>query len=277
MKNIIALEKPEEIHAFMKNLWRSEPFRKSHEEGGFIHRHVDSFAWLPRIFAETTNDYLERAHFCTWWNVIMLRPDYDNDVIHDLYLLHETYHAANMSYVSGIGRQAFDEKMQRNELEASVLSEITIYFELPELREASFPYEIYADRFLKDEKMQDLWKANRNLAIETFRMMRRNVMVSKPDHKMDKTETWIKRFADQNAAYNVVWADRFSDIEDQMAILQAAAASGNKSKGLANYLGWLKGESAKDCIHGIPFRLEAELFSPFYWANKEKYAKDMAA
>ena len=39
---------------------------------------------------------------------------------------------------------------------------------------------------------------------------------------------------------------------------------------------WLRQQAESDPADGIPFRQEAELFCPFYWANKERYAKDMA-
>ena len=274
MKNLITLESKDDIHDFVSGLWRSEPFQRSYKSKGFIFRHVDAFAWLPRFFAEESNETLERAHFSTWWNVIMLRPFYDNDVVSDLYYLHEMTHAATMPYMNGIGRAAFEEKMQRNELEASVLSEISIYFEMPELREASFPHEIYADRFLNDE-MRALWQCNREVAIETFRTMRRHVMLSKPEHEMDLTETWIRRFADQNSAYGVVWANRYNEVEARMTDLQRGTVLGERKSSALQFRRWLEEQAAQDFSDTIPFRQEAELFSPFYWANKDRYTKAM--
>jgi hypothetical protein len=274
MKNLKSLATKREIHDFMGACWRSQPFRRSYLEGGFVFDQVERFAWLPRLFAETSNDHLERAHFSTWWNVIMIRDDYDNPIIHDLYYLHEMAHAASMPYIDGIGRAAFDEKMQRNELEASVLSEIAVYFEMPGLREASFDHEIYADRFLNDPNMQNLWRNNREVALETLRSMRRDVMVSKAEHQMDLTEVWIRRFADQNAAYSVIWADRYGEIEKQMSWLQSSAHA-DRSHIIRLYRGWLEQESAKDIVDNIPFRQEAELFAPFYWSNKTKYSSAM--
>lgn len=266
MKNIIPLVSRGGIHDFMGARWRSAAFRSSHADGGFIYWQVERFAWRPRVFAEPSNDQLERAHFSTWWNVIMLR-EYDNPIIHDLYYLHEMAHAASMPYIGNIGREAFAEKMQRNELEASVLSEIAIYFEMPELREESFNHPIYADRFINDPNLQTLWKANRDVALETMRSIRRDVMVSKPEHLMDTSEIWIRRFADQNAIYANVWADRYNEIEQRMAALQLA----DRKTGLQEHLDWLEVEAARDPIDNIPFRQEAELFSPFYWSNKAKY------
>ncbi len=276
MKNIISLSSKADIHEFVRDLWKSPMFRKSYDERGYIYQITDRFAWLPRIFAETKNDYLERAHFATWWNVIMLRDDYDNPVISDLYYLHEMTHAMSMPYVPGIGRAAFDEKMQRNELEASVLSEIAIYLAMPGLRQNSFDHTIYADRFLTS-KMENLWEANQEVALEILRTARRDVMVSKPEHLMDESEIWIRRYSDQNTAYGVVWSDRYDEVETHMADLQTITAAGGRKEALEAYMGWLMEEAGRDRIDGIPFRLEAELFSPFYWANKQKYKEAMSA
>lgn len=277
MRNLVTLITVEEIHAYVARLWKSQPFRESYNTRGFIYQQVDAFARMPRFFAESSNDQLERSHFSTWWNVIMLR-EYDNPYINDLYYLHEMTHAATMPYVKDIGRAAFDEKMQRNELEASVLSEIAVYFELEGLRENSFNHPIYADRYLRDGDMQNLWKANRNLAMETLRTMRRDVMVGKPEHSLDLEESWIRRFNDQNAIYFGIWADRYRDIENMMAVFQSMACTndddgdGFPRRAAAHLLKtMIEREAKRDPVDNIPFRLEAELFAPVYWASKAKY------
>lgn len=275
MKNLTLLQSRDDVHGFVSGLWRSEPFKRSYANGGFVFDQVEAFAWLPRFFAKESNPDLERAHFSTWWNVIMLRPFYDNDVVSDLYYLHEMTHAASMPYMQGIGHAAFNEKMQRNELEASVMSEIAVYFEMPELRESSFDHPIYADRFL-NEFTRALWRTNRSVALETFRTMRRHVMISKPEHEMDLTEIWIRRFADQNQAYNVVWSDRYADIENAMAELQTGTSLGHRNDKSAQFQEWLETEASLDKADHIPFREEAALFSPFYWSNKRKYADAMS-
>lgn len=270
MKNLQVFVERDDVHGFVKGLWKTDLFRDSHNVGGFIFALVDEFAWTPRFFAEMSNGYLERAHFSTWWNVIMLRDDYTNPFIHDLYLLHEMYHAMRMPYIKDIGIRAFDEKMQRNELEASVLSEIVIYFELPELRRLSFDHEIYADRFLDDPDIKALWSANKIVAIETIRSVRRDVMTSKPEHMLDLTEQWIRRFDEQNAIWRLTWSDRYREVENHMADFQKLAT--HDRPGAANFhRQWLEKISKKD----IPFRQEAELFATFYWANKKKYQAAM--
>jgi hypothetical protein len=108
MKNSELLVTRADVHDYVGSLWKTDAFRTSHKTGGFIYSVIDQFAMLPRLFCETTNDRLERAHFSTWWGAIMHRPDYTNQVIVDLYCLHEIYHAAKMPYVPDIGRAAFD-------------------------------------------------------------------------------------------------------------------------------------------------------------------------
>jgi hypothetical protein len=270
VKNIVPLVDRDDIHDYVGRLWKTEIFQESHRNGGFVYKLVDQFAWLPRLFAEESNDRLERAHFSTWWNVIMIRDDYSNPFIHDLYYLHEMAHAATMPYVPGIGRAAFDEKMQRNELEASVLSEIQVYFEMPNLRKSSFDHVIYADRFLNRPEMRGLWEGNPRVAIETIRSMRRDVMVSKPEELLDNTEKWIRRFALQNDAYSITWAENYNEVECAMARLQYESAF-DRDDALKVHVDWL----AENSTDGIPFKEEAELFTPFYWANKARYEAAM--
>lgn len=270
MKSIQSLVKASEINEFVLSLWRTDLFRDSHNKGGTVSSVVKEFTYLPRMFAEMSCDRLERAHFSTWWGVIMLRDDYQNPYIHDLYLIHEMFHAARMPYIPGIGKGAFSEKMQRNELEASVFSEIQIYFEMPELREASFQHPIYADRFLNNPDMKRLWDINRTVAIETIRSMRRDVMTSKPEHHMDDAEKWVRIFNDQNAVYASTWAHRYDEIESKMALIQTIAHSDRHHAALT-HRNWIYHEASKDEVDHIPFREEAELFTPFYWANKARY------
>lgn len=275
MKNIQTFVTAAEIKDFVQGLWRTDMFRDSHANGGIIAQVVEEFAYLPRMFCEMSNDRLERAHFATWWNVIVLRDDYENPYIHDLYLIHEMFHAARMPYIPDIGKAAFIEKMQRNELEASVFSEIQIYFEMPGLREASFPHPIYADRFLNDPDIKCLWKINRTVAIETIRSMRRDVMTSKAEHRMDDAEKWVRIFNDQNAVYAATWAHRYVRVENMMSEFQILSSS-DRAAASRFHAFWIATEAGKDAENNIPFREEAELFTPFYWANKAHYDAAMA-
>ena len=275
MKNPVILTSPEEIHRHVHGLWRSAPIRASHAEGGFIHDIVEQFASLPRLFCDSTDDRLERAHFCSWWGVTMNRT-YDNPAIEDLYRLHEMFHAAFMPYFPGIGFDAFHRKMEDNELKASVCSEIRVYFELPHLREIAFPHPIYADRFLSDPSMQTLWCKNKPVAIETLQEARRDVMFSKPEHEMDLTERWIRRFALQNRQWSTCWYDRYGEIEQHMFEFQIRALQGDRSGAIQEHAAWIEAQAAQDADDHIPYRQEAALFANIYWSNRRRYEAEFA-
>ena len=61
-----------------------------------------------------------------------------------------------------------------------------------------------------------------------IKVKRHDVMVSKPEHLMDVTELWIRRFAQQNEAYSLVWSDDYNEIEQHMTEFQAIAISGDR-------------------------------------------------
>jgi hypothetical protein len=134
---------------------------------------------------------------------------------------------------------------------------------MPGLREASFPHPIYADRFLNDPYMQALWTHNKEVAIETLRIKRRDVMVSKPQHLMDTTELWIRRFAKQNEAYSLSWSDQYNDVERHMAEFQSIAMAGDRERAIHFHRDWLEAEAANDPKDNIPFRLQAEFVHRF--------------
>ena len=146
MKKPEILVEAQDIHDYMRKLWRSDLFQQSHDNGGLVHQAVEQFAALPRFFFWPSSDD-ENPHFSAWWGGIQMR-DYDNPVIHDLYYFHEIWHAGTMAYMAGMEFENFARKMIDNELEASVMSEMAIYCEMPELRKQAFPYEIFVDRFL---------------------------------------------------------------------------------------------------------------------------------
>jgi hypothetical protein len=270
VKNLIILTSPKDVHRHVHSLWRSEPIRRSHEVKGFIHEIVEQFAGLPRLFCDCTDDRLERAHFCSWWGVMMNRS-YDNPAIGDLYLLHEMFHAAYMPYFPGIGFDAFHRKMEDNELKASVCSEIRVYFELPDLRERAFAHPIYADRFLGDSAIQTLWRKNKPVAIETLQEARRDVMFSKGEHEMDMAERWIRRFALQNRQWSTCWYDRYLEIENRMFAFQIEALNGDRSGAIKQQAAWIEREASADPADHIPFRQEAALFANIYWSNRRRY------
>jgi hypothetical protein len=286
MKNVTRLYSKEQIHDYVMSIWKTDLFRHAHEHGlseakdyrdggthNFVSSIVDKFANLPRFAFDMTDDRIERAHFSTWWGGISHRT-YDNPYIHDLYWIHEMAHAGMMVYMRDMTFENFLRKMTDNELHASVVSEVQIYFEMPELRQLSFPQEIYADRFLRDAGLRTRYAVEPELTFEEFKVRRRDTMMD-PNPK-NVPDFWINRFYTQNAAWGACWAHSFKKVETAMSILRENTvtydASVNKNQVRRRCLDTLiDAFLADNTTDGIPFKREAEAFAGIYWANRGHY------
>lgn len=274
--SIVPLATPEEIHSFARNLWATDIFRQSHDEGGFVHEIVDRMASLPVFFFRASDEKLEKAHFATWWRGIQLR-DYDNPAIHDLYYLHEFFHAGDMIYADNLSFDAFRRKMQDNELDASTCSEIEAYFRLPDLRDNSFRHPIFADRFLNNHDIQKRWETDPERMLKELRMHRQNVMMTPlPANHSDRTEFWIRQFNFQNESWANIWVHRYNEVEKAMVQMRETMASFGPRAALEDHIEWL--QSSHVSFGGdVPFPDEARAFSAVYWATKAAYDRDYAA
>ena len=274
MKTVSALASPQQVHEHVRALWRTDLFRRSHDEArGFVGAIIDRFAALPRLFYEMSEPGIEASHFSVWFNAIAQRPWYDNDAVSDLYYLHELKHAAGMTYQDGMPWNRWFTKMVSNEFEASFCTEVQAYFELPGLRDRSFPFDIWADRFLGDRAIMERWTAckGRDDAVAAafwapLRARRKEVMV-KPD-PFDFIELQIRAYVDQNLEWVRIWQRSYALVETQMSALVGTVARGaDWSSALKAHQDWLAARAET----GVPFRQEAEEFARVYHANKARY------
>jgi hypothetical protein len=274
MKDVAALASPKQVHEHVRKLWRTELFRRSHDEGaGFVRGIIDRFAALPRLFYDMSEPEIEASHFSVWFNAIAHRPWYDNDAVSDLYYLHEFKHAAGMTYQAGMAWNRWFTKMVANEFEASFCTEVQAYFELPGLRERSFAFDIWADRFLGDEDLAARWNGSDKrdgAAVAAFwaplRAKRKEAMV-KPD-PFDFIELQIRAYVEQNLEWVRVWQQSYPLVEAHGSEIAGAARSGSDWPAvLALHRRWLA-ERSED---GVPFRREAAEFAQVYRANKARY------
>src|SRR5262245_36008902 len=230
MKSIVALASPRQVHDHVHGLWRTDIFRRSHDDDdGFVRAIIDRFAALPRVFYDMTEPEIEASHFSVWFNAIAHRPWYDNDAVSDLYYLHEFKHAAGMTYQDGIAWNRWFTKMVANEFEASFCTELQAYFDLPGLREGSFPFDIWADRLLGDEALMVHWRRcdkRDSTAVASFwaplRARRKEVMV-KPD-PFDFIELQIRAYVEQNLEWVRIWQRSYPTVESHMSGFAGAAA-----------------------------------------------------
>lgn len=263
MKNIIVLIEPEEIKAYVAKLWKTDEFKNS----PFVQKMVDQFAETPKFFFEMSDASLETSHFSAWWGGISHRT-YDNPAISDLYYLHEMTHAATMPYMKDMAFGSFSQKMNENELVASVTSEIQVYFEIPGFRAKTFGQEIYADRFLKDPAYQFNWTASPQRTLADLALHRRDVMHN--SNPKDTIEYWISRYFQQNACWNSIWFDRYNEVETAMADLHRDCSTMGRKGAMDKFMTWLQSDAISQGT-GIPFPDEAKVFAGHYWKNKKVY------
>ena len=250
-----------DIHDHVRSLWKTEHVKRSYDTGGLVYRIVDKFARLPRFFYEMSDEYLERAHFSIWWSGTAYRR-YDKPSCNDLYLLHEFAHGADMIHAAGQHEDAFKRKMQDNELQASVTTEVMAYFDMPELRAMTFAGEIYADRFLKDKTLHQRWKDDPERLTSELYYRRRHAMFW-PD-KNDPIEMWLHHFTAQNEKWFAVWRRDFEPVEIAMEKLTRLTAEGKREEALLRHVDWLYAQSD----NGVPFRRHAEDFAKIYWEGR---------
>jgi hypothetical protein len=274
MKATTALASPEQVHEHVRALWRTDLFRRSHDDsGGFVRGIIDRFATLPRVFYDMSEPEIEASHFSVWFNAIARRPWYDNEAVSDLYYLHELKHAAGMTYQDDMPWNRWFTKMVSNEFEASFCTEVQAYFELPGLRERSFRFDIWADRFLGDKTIRDRWarcKGRDGATAAEFwaplRARRKEVMV-KPD-PFDFIELQIRAYVEQNLEWVRIWQRSYPLVEAHMSGLVTAAATGTDWPSLLlSHQDWLAARAES----GVAFRREAEEFARIYHANKARY------
>lgn len=269
MKNIKIIENRGDIHDHVKSLWKTDIFKRSHDTKGFVHRVVDGFARLPRFFSDMTDARAERAHFSIWWSGVHERR-YDKAACNDLYLLHEFAHGADMVWAAGLTPGVFKRKQGDNELYASVMTEIWAYFELPGLRDITFPHEIWADRFLTDPVCRAKFRHNPDALFREITLRRRNAMFRPAPG--DALEAWIAAFRDQNKHWWDIWKDDYDRVETRMSKYAQEAVAGDRHGAMQRVLDWLMSDDA-GYRDGIPFADHAYRFADIYW--KDKDAKPM--
>lgn len=278
------LVEADEIHAFVDGLWSDGPIRRSHREGGLVHRLVDRFARVPRVFFDASDAHVEWTHFSPWWGAILL-CDYANPTIRDLRYLHEIHHAATLPHIAGLGRAAMAARSFQNEREASTFSEIAIYLELPELRPLSFEHPIFADRFVfptgdlskPDPGLVDRWRREPGLVFQEL-MYRRLHAVLAPAEEIDADDpqiVWLRRYGEQGDAWCDIWSERHSEVDAAMIRLRERCLAGDRRDAAARHLDWL---TSPEVTGGsdIPFHAEAVRFRETFDTLLRRYDEVMA-
>ena len=255
MRDLIACVEPDEIHAAALACWRTDSFRRSHEEGGVVHSLIERLARLPRFWCELDDPAVERSHFLAWMSVIPHRHEYTNPAISDLYYLHEYLHAAALEYGADQDSERWTQKIWDNERDASLGSEVFIYFDLPDLRPQTFAFEIWADRYLADPEVQSLHREDHAEFVRFFEHERDRAMTT--PRPGDANESLIATYADLNVAWAKIWRPKYLEVERELERMAARAKSSRREA--AEALGaWLDAQKGDGLC---PFEDEARRFA----------------
>lgn len=204
------LESINEREEFFDNIW-SSPVFKSKKAQFFLTNIKNNFIKFPRYYYQMQDQELERAAFTSWYNVLSLK-DYKNPYIKDLYYLHELSHIATMPYNPQLNFLEWSLKMRENEVMASMLTEVFIYFEFPELRKHTMNHEIWVDRYLREPFIN----MNNTMRFMTLMTERHNAYLN-PKDIVEQELHFFKKFSH---LFYKVWKNDFKKIEEAVSHLK---------------------------------------------------------
>lgn len=256
MRDLTLLVEPPEILAHYRALWRTELFRESHDDVyGYVRHWVSRVAQVPRAFFVMDRPEVEHSHFTPLFNAIHARH-YDNPHVHDLFLLHETVHQVGLAelYDPDTSFHEWSARVIRNEQETALESEVHVYQALPDLRPHTFPFPIWADRFLGRPPLPRR---------ELFALRQRAML--KPQ---DEIERQMAVYPHQNWAWAEIWRRRWRAPEAAMQRLVRDAARDRRAAA-ERWRRWLLEETGMTAERPYPFPDEAEAFARIFWTNKD--------
>lgn len=237
----LQIVKPKEVNSFIFNLWKTLEFKLEHKNPkGFLQPYLKTMTEHPRFFCQMSDVYTERAHFTPWFNIITLR-DYENDYIHDLYLLHEIIHLTTLNYINQ-SWTLWRKKMFDNEMFTSLITEVEIYKLMP-IRSKSFNHIIWADEISYS-------------SFEELISLRQKAILL----PQSECEHQISKYSKNNELWAEIWKTNFQLVETHM---QEFYNNHCEDTQINLQLDWIKKHSSNNII----FEKEAQLFAPIYWGK----------
>jgi len=238
MKNLTFLESFGEKEKFCHNLWVTPEFQAAQSEPGhFLNQITQRWLKKPIIYAEMTDERLEHSHFYSWFNILMKR-NYLNPYIQDLYYLHEITHLSLMEYEKNKSFKEWQAAMIENEMIASLTSEVEIY-QVLNIRDKTFKFPIWYDQLSIHERS----------AKDVIRKKRIEAM----DDPKNKVEKQISLYREGNKIWTQLWQNHYLEVE----------ANVNRylnSLDQTQFRTWLSQKS----VNHIPYYHQALKFSEFY-------------
>ena len=197
MKNKKFVSK-KDIEEVVFGLWKTDLFKNSQKENGtIINILVNKLKQIPFVLYEKSSD-IEKAHMTLWFYHVDQRV-YENPYINDLYYFHEFYHLVTFPESRLNTFIEFKDAMWENELKASLMSEVYIYYFMPELRKKTFEYRIWFDDIIEKYNFQKIIVNEdifdfKNMP-EIFIKIKNRRLELRSGVQVDlETEKWIQKF-----------------------------------------------------------------------------------
>jgi hypothetical protein len=245
MKNLTLLPSCADVIGYVHDNWKSDIFRRLQEErGSYLQQYVDLFAGKPRVYYDMDDAELERNHFTVWMNAIQRRDGYSNPYLEDMYNLHEMVHAIDMKYDSHSTHFDWSVRSLVNELKATIETEVVLYFAIPGLREKTFPFEIWADRFLRDRVLLSTEHGTNQAFFEVnpdgFRsaLLKKRWDIRHGPCRGDRIEEMIYGYVARNDEWDRIWAECFPEIDGHMEEFEIRCRR-NRAVAISWHADWL--------------------------------------
>lgn len=215
--NNIQFISSENMENFIYNNWKTDFFKNlQNRKGSVVDLMITRLKEKGFFVFDYSND-LEYKHMFLWFYHIGHRQ-YDNPYIHDLFFFHEFYHLISFPDKKFDSFDEWKAAMWQNELEASLMSEVFIYYFEPELRQHTFKQRIWCDDVID---MFGYEKTNVTDAILMFEG--HSKIFNKITHRREqlragltsdiKTEDWIRNFNNKDDWF-ISWKDAFTEVEN---------------------------------------------------------------
>jgi len=205
-----------QMDVILKNKWKTDFFKNLHDkEGSVVNLLIKKLKEKNVYFYDYTEDY-EKHHMMLWFYHVGNR-EYDNPYIHDLYLFHEYYHLISFPEKQFSDFTEWKEAMWKNELEASLMSEVYIYYFEPELRKYTFDNTIWFDDIISlfsHEKIhvtEDILMFKNHPPIFKAIQHRREA-IRNGEPLIFESEEWIASFNNKDDWFNE-WRNDFIQVE----------------------------------------------------------------
>ncbi len=255
MKNIQCYARKELVN-YVGSLWKTDEFKNAHNDPNSpIRKCVDAVAKQGPLWFYDMSDPIERTQFSSWWRHVQ-RRHYDIPAVTDLYYFHElthilhhrtSDHKCELLQPDGWRNCVFGEEM-----EASMESEVYVYWYLPTLRAKTFPFEIWADRIpVPTEKIE---ATKYDARVERVRIFR------EPNFD-DAIEMSIHKYNIQNEIWCNYWSEQCIKINYHLRslILHCEYASEINPLAITQFEDFV----AANTTDGVVFKKETRLFHEY--------------